>query len=83
MKKLLVVILLIGGAALYFGLSHHFILFDEDLKILKKNSYTLHNTFVDARGVKAMKIFSQPDLIEAGIKDALGGSKGWTIPTKP
>ena len=83
MKKFLLFIVVVAVGLAYFGLSYHFILFDEHLKILKKNSYTFHNTLVDARGARALKLILEPDLIKAGIKDLVGQTKGLKVPTKP
>ena len=83
MKKIIALILILGAGLLYFSLSYHFILFDEHLKILKKNNYTLHNTFMDARGAKALKLALEPDLVKAGVKELLGRTKGLSLPTNP
>jgi len=52
-------------------LSYHFILLDDTVKILKKTNVRYENTFVDARGAKKLKMFLEPDLIEAGINDVI------------
>ena len=83
MKKLLFILVILGVGAAYAGLSYHFILFDDKVKIIKKTNYSFKNTLVDARGAKALYLLKEPDLIEAGIREFLGQSKGTTIPTKP
>jgi hypothetical protein len=67
MKKIMIIFIIVG---IIFGLLNvHFILFDNSLKILKKDRLSLDYTFVDARGVKKLKILMNPVLIRAGIKD--------------
>ena len=69
MKKTLIIIIL---AAVLFGIMNfHFILTDKGLSFLKKTELTLDSTFVDARGVKKHKLFTNPTLIKAGIKKLL------------
>ena len=80
MKKFLVVLILLAVGAGYVLLSHHFILFDQKLRIVKKFKLTPELTFVDARGPKMFKIAVQPDLIKAGIQEVLAGTKGMSIP---
>ncbi|MEW6262945.1 MAG: hypothetical protein AB1641_07690 [Thermodesulfobacteriota bacterium] len=80
MKKVLVFLLVLGAAAAYFYLSYHFILFDDSLKILKKIELRSHNSFVDARGAKALKLITQTDLVQAGLKDLMSKNKGLSIP---
>ncbi len=67
MKKAIVIFVVVG---IIFGLiNFHFIVFDSSIKILKKDKLALEYTFVDARGVKKIKVFMNPVLIRAGIKD--------------
>ena len=69
MKKAMGLIILIG---IVLGLlNFHFILFDNSLKVLKKEKLTLDDTFVDARGAKKLKLLTNPDLVRAGIKDLI------------
>ncbi|GAB6142636.1 hypothetical protein [Desulfocicer niacini] len=63
--------LLIFGAAAVAALNYHFILMDDNLKVLKKTEMTLEDTFVNARGAEKLKILLRPALIKAGIKDIL------------
>jgi len=66
MKKSLIIIIL---AAILFGIMNfHFILTDNGLDFLKKTDLTLDSTFVDARGVKKHKLFTNPALVKAGVK---------------
>ncbi|MBU2550276.1 MAG: hypothetical protein KKB20_17860 [Proteobacteria bacterium] len=83
MKKLFVILLILAAGLAYAALNHHFILFDDHLKILKKNNYSLQNTLVDGRGAKKLKLLLEPDLIQAGIKDLIGQTESYKIPTKP
>ena len=70
MKKI-VVGLVIAAAAGYGLLSHHFILLDNSVKIIKKIDVRYENTFVDARGAKKLELALKPDLIAAGINEVL------------
>lgn len=70
MKKLLVILILLG-ACVFGALNYHFVLLDDSLKVLKKVDMTFENTFVDARGAKKYKLYLNPDLVKAGIKDLL------------
>ena len=67
MKKLM--ILIIAAACAYGVLNYHFILMDSSVKILKKNTMTLDDTFVDARGSNKSKLLLNPALLKAGVKD--------------
>lgn len=68
MKKIAIIVVIL--AALTFGvLNYHFILMDKSIKILKKTDLTFDNTFVDARGAKKYKLYLNPALAKAGIKD--------------
>ncbi len=70
MKKVLLILVIIG-AFVYTALNYHFIIMDKNVKILKKVELTFTNTFVDARGAKRLKLFLNPSLVKAGIKNAL------------
>lgn len=74
MKKIVVIIVL-AGALVFGALNYHFILLDSDFKILKKESLTFSDTYVDARGANKLKILAKPALIKAGIKDVLKNAK--------
>ena len=67
MKK--IILLLIMAACVYGALSYHFILTDHSVKILKKTDLTFDNTFVDARGAKKSRLFLDPALLKAGVRD--------------
>ncbi|MDO9515197.1 MAG: hypothetical protein Q7J01_03740 [Syntrophales bacterium] len=71
MKKTLVIVLLGGLITFGLALNYHFILMDGDAKVLKKTDLTLDKTFVDARGTKKIKLYLDPVLVRAGIKDLL------------
>jgi hypothetical protein len=42
---------------------------DSSIKVLKKADLTFDNTFVDARGAKKYKLYLNPALAKAGVKD--------------
>jgi len=69
MKKFLIIIVLV--AALFGIMRFHFILSGKGLSVLKKTELTFDNTFVDARGAKQYKLFTNPALVKAGIKKLL------------
>ncbi len=69
MKRILILVIVCG---LVFGaLNYHFILMDKSIKILKKSDLTFNDTFVDARGVKKIKLYLNPALVKAGVGDML------------
>ena len=68
MKKILIVII-IGGCLVFGALNYHFILTDKSIKVLKKVDLTFESTFVDARGTKKIKLYFNPTLVKAGVKD--------------
>ena len=70
MKGVITALLILGAAAVA-ALNYHFILMDDNLKVLKKTEMTLEDTFVNARGAEKLKILLRPALIKAGIKDIL------------
>jgi len=59
-------------AAGYGLLSFHFVLFDDNFKIIKKTGVRYEDTFVDARGAKKMELVLKPNLVAAGINDLIG-----------
>ncbi|MBN2255171.1 MAG: hypothetical protein JW736_05660 [Deltaproteobacteria bacterium] len=70
MKKGILLAVIIG--ALVFGtLNYHFILLDDSIKILKKADLSFENTFVDARGVKLLKLLTDRALVKSGIKNLI------------
>jgi hypothetical protein len=70
MKKLLI-LLIFTGALAYGVLNYHFILMDNEFKVLKKVELTFQDTFVDARGGKKIKLLLKPSLVKAGIKNVI------------
>lgn len=66
-KKLIFIILLCITVYCYYG--YHFILFNNSVKVLKKVELTSEDTFIDARGAKALKLLFKPSLAKAGFKD--------------
>ena len=64
-------VILVIAALGYGALNYHFIRLDDGIKILKKTEMNLEYTFVDARGAKKFKLFLNPALLKAGIKDVL------------
>jgi len=71
MNKALVILAIGGLFAFWTALNYHFIRMDEDLKLLKKTELTFDKTFVDARGAKKVKLFVDPTLVRAGVKDLI------------
>ncbi len=69
MRKLAGLLILAG--LILAMLNFHFILFDDQIKILPKSHFTLNNTFVDARGAKKVRLLLDPELAQAGFKDLL------------
>lgn len=69
--KQIIMMLVISGIAAFGLLNYHFILFDENLKIVKKTGVRYENTFVDARGAKKFELALKPDLVGAGYKDLI------------
>ena len=68
MKKAAIIAVIL--AVLTFGaLNYHFILMDSSIKLLKKTELTFAYTFVNARGAKKYKVYFNPALAKAGIKD--------------
>ncbi|MBW2672437.1 MAG: hypothetical protein JRD89_03335 [Deltaproteobacteria bacterium] len=68
----MLIILAIGSILAFgVGLNYHFIRLDDDLKVLKKTELTFDKTFVEARGAKKIKLFLDPTLVKAGVKDLL------------
>ncbi len=63
--------LVVASAAGYGLLCYHFILFDNNLKIIKKTGIRYEDTFVDARGAKKLGLALKPELIAAGINDVI------------
>ena len=63
--------LVVAAAAGYGLLSYHFILFDDNMKIIKKTGIRYEDTFVDARGAKKLGLALKPELIAAGINDVI------------
>lgn len=80
MKKFIAFFIIAGAVWGYSYLNYHMILFDDSLKILKKSEMSIKHSYVDARGHKMVAIVAMPDLIEAGIKEVIGQSKGVSIP---
>jgi hypothetical protein len=80
MKTFVTVIIVIGAIA-FGAFNYHFILTDNSIKILKKVELTLDSTFVDARGVQRIKLYTNMALVKAGIKD-LFEDDGFTIEKK-
>ena len=72
MKKF--TLLIIGGAILYFLLSYHIIITGrgvENIKLLKKSTYTLKYTIFSTRGKSNKTILSKAALREDGIGELL------------
>lgn len=67
MKKIMLGFLLAG--CVYGVLHYHFILTDDNLKVLRKTTITFDDTFIDARGEKRAQLLLNPALVKAGIRD--------------
>ncbi len=70
MKKSVIAIVLVAAAG-YFLLGYHIILLDDTVTFIKKTGLRYEDTFVDARGAKKLTLLSKPELIDAGLRDAL------------
>ena len=68
-KKVLIWIIIVG--ALYFVLSHHFILVGGSVKLLKKSTLTLKYTIFSTKGKTNESILSKEELREDGIGEIL------------
>ncbi|MDM8536935.1 hypothetical protein QUF70_09300 [Desulfobacterales bacterium HSG17] len=66
---LLLIVVLAGGV--FGALNYHFIRTNDGLSVLKKTELTIEDTYVDARGIKKIKLLTNPSLVKAGIKDIL------------
>ncbi len=71
MNKALIILAIGAIISFWAGLNYHFIRMDNDLKILKKTEITFDKTIVDARGANRVKLFVDPTLVRAGVKDLL------------
>lgn len=69
MKKVVCIAILLGLVWSLFRF--HFILFDSRIEVLTKSNMTLDQTFIDARGAKKVRLFLDPVLLDAGIRDLL------------
>jgi hypothetical protein len=68
-KKILIWAIVIG--ALYFVLSHHFILVGGSVKLLKKSTLTLNYTIFSTKGKTNESILSNDELRKDGIGEIL------------
>ncbi len=71
MNKMLAVIAIGGFLAFGLALNYHFILTDKNVRILKKTEITLDKTFIDGRGARKLRLFLDPSLVKAGVRDLL------------
>ena len=69
LKKMAVWAIVIGIG--YFILSHHFILVENTVKLLKKSNLTLNYTFFNAKGKTNKTILSIKELQDDGIGELL------------
>ncbi len=70
MKYFIAVIAVVGVIA-FGALNYHFIRVEGGMKVLKKTEMSLEDTYVDARGANRYKLYLNPTLLKAGIKDLL------------
>ncbi len=75
MKKIVALLIILIGGTAYASLNYHFIRMDSGFEVLKKVELTLEDTYIDARGVKKLKLLTKPSLIKAGIKDLMSSKK--------
>ncbi|MGD8366089.1 MAG: hypothetical protein PVG78_00490 [Desulfobacterales bacterium] len=78
MKKILIAVVVLAALCLFGALNYHVILFDDEIKILRKVDLTFTDTVVDARGMKRFKLATRPNLVRAGIVELIEGN-GVTI----
>jgi len=69
LKKIAIWAIVIGIG--YFILSHHFILVNSTVKMLKKSSLTLNYTFFNAKGKANKTILAIKELRDDGIGELL------------
>ena len=69
LKKIAIWAIVLGIA--YFILSHHFILVNSTVKLLKKSSLTLNYTFFNAKGKANKTILAIKELRDDGIGELL------------
>ena len=67
MKKTLLVLVVLAVLAAGAGLNYHVILLDDDIRVLRKAEMGFSDTFVDARGINRVKLYSNPALVKAGV----------------
>ena len=79
--KYVIVVVVVLGIILYGALNYHVIRVDGGVKFLKKYEMTLEDTYVDATGTRKYKLYLNPTLLKAGIKEALA-DEGVTIKKK-
>lgn len=67
MKKLVIVLALVIVVLAGAALNYHVIVLDDEVRVLRKTRMSLSDTIVDARGVNRVKLYTNPDLVKAGI----------------
>ncbi len=72
--KNIIILVFFGLLTTIISANYHFILFDDNLTVLRKSTQKFENTLVDARGTKAFQIALMPDLITAGLEAQLKGN---------
>ena len=65
------ILIAVAAAALYFVLDNHFIISNNRVHLLKKDSLNLHDTFVSLDNKRAETVLQNDRLREAGIGDLL------------
>jgi hypothetical protein len=69
LKKILIIGVI--GAAVYFLMSYHYIFVGKQVKMLKKNEFTLKYTFFSVKGRSSESIMAIKDLYKDGIGQLL------------
>ena len=66
---LLILVIAVGA---YCAFQYHFIILDDEVKVLKKLEPSLKYSIVDGRGAaNKVKILTNPILLKAGIQDLM------------
>jgi hypothetical protein len=73
MKNILIAVVVLAALCLFGALNYHVILFDDEIKILRKVDLTFTDTVVDARGMNRFKLVTRPNLVRAGIVEFIEG----------
>jgi hypothetical protein len=81
MKKWIAALVVVVGLGVLGALNYHVIRTDNRIVFLRKTDLTFALTYVDARGMNRYKLYTNPALVKAGIKNLLDHNR-ISIPTK-